>query len=76
MTLSEIETALDAGKLQVRALTPYGGFEWLDVHRRGRTQTWKTKPGAFRIPVVHGIYNYGAVNEIGARDPSSVRIKP
>lgn len=31
--------------------------------RNGATQTWKTRPGAFRIPVKHGMYEYGAIYE-------------
>lgn len=74
MTLKELETALAEGRVEVRAQTPYGGLEWLKVRRNGRTQTWKTRPGEFRVPVVHGLRTYGDINHIGARDPSSVRI--
>lgn len=34
--------------------------EW---RRNGATQTWKTRPGAFRIPVKRGMYEYGAIYE-------------
>lgn len=31
-------------------------------HRRnGKTQTWKTRPGHFRIPVVYGLRGYGQI---------------
>ena len=31
------------------------------VRRNGKTQTWKTRPGEFRIPVKHGMYDYGDI---------------
>jgi hypothetical protein len=32
------------------------------VHRRnGATQTWKTRPGDFRIPVKYGLKGYGNI---------------
>jgi len=30
--------------------------EW---RRNGRTQTWKTRPGEFSIPIKHGLHDYG-----------------
>jgi hypothetical protein len=35
--------------------------EW---RRNGATKTWKTRPGAFRIPVKHGMYQYGYIEEV------------
>jgi hypothetical protein len=29
--------------------------------RNGATQTWKTRPGEFRIPVKYGMYQYGQI---------------
>ena len=29
----------------------------LRARRNGRTQTWKTRPGEFRIPAKHGLKN-------------------
>ena len=29
--------------------------------RNGRTKTWKTRPGEFRIPVKYGLYQYGYI---------------
>jgi len=29
--------------------------------RNGRTQLWKTRPDAFRIPVKFGLYRYGYI---------------
>lgn len=35
------------------------------VHRRtGRTQTWKTRPGEFRIPVKYGLRGYGNITQL------------
>lgn len=34
------------------------------VRRNGRTQTWKTRPADFRIPVVHGLRGYGQITEL------------
>lgn len=31
--------------------------------RNGKTQTWKTRPGEFRIPVKYGLYGYGEVTQ-------------
>lgn len=39
------------------------GKRW---RRNGRTQTWKTRPGEFRIPVKHGLYAYGQIRETQA----------
>lgn len=30
----------------------------LKVRRNGKTQTWKTRPDEFRIPVKYGLYDY------------------
>lgn len=32
-----------------------------DWRRNGRTQTWKTRPDEFRIPVKFGMYGYGSI---------------
>lgn len=42
--------------------------EWTDElgkrwRRNGRTKTWKTRPGEFRIPVKHGLRSYGYITE-------------
>lgn len=39
--------------------------------RNGQTQTWKTRPNEFRIPVKFGLYNYGSITE---RDSAFVHI--
>jgi len=53
----EIETALDEGRLKLRQ--PDGKL-W-QVRRNGATQTWKTRPGEFRIPVKTGYASYGSI---------------
>lgn len=56
--LSEVEKALDAGRLEIRA----GGPEkWYTVRRNGATRRWKTQPDRFRIPVKYGFYGYEAL---------------
>lgn len=48
---------------------PRGGRGTDDVQvwrRNGQTQTWKTRPGAFRIPVKFGMYQSGEINETNA----------
>ena len=46
-----------------RTVGPRGGIkESTTVYRRnGKTQTWKTRPGEFRIPVKHGLRNYDSI---------------
>ena len=39
---------------------PNGCERW---RRNGQTKTWKTRPDAFRVPVKHGLYAYGAITE-------------
>jgi len=29
----------------------------------GKVKTWKTRPGEFKIPVKHGMYDYGYITE-------------
>jgi hypothetical protein len=31
--------------------------------RNGKTQTWKTRPVEFRIPVKHGLYDYFNIDQ-------------
>lgn len=38
-------------------------FEW---RRNGATQTWKTRPGEFRIPVKYGLRSYGQIRQYDA----------
>lgn len=34
--------------------------------RNGATQTWKTRPGQFRVPVKYGLYQYGQITDVNA----------
>src|SRR3990167_6766732 len=31
--------------------------------RNGATKTWKTRPDEFRIPIKHGLYDYGYIDQ-------------
>lgn len=57
MTREQIEQALDAGNLRVKM---NNGNLWL-VRRSGKTQTWKTRPGEFRIPIKYGFRGTGQI---------------
>jgi len=57
MNRATIEAALDAGRLRCRM---YNGNLW-QCRRNGRTQTWKTRPNDFRIPIKIGYKTYGAI---------------
>ena len=34
----------------------------------GKSQTWKTRPDEFRLPVKHGLYENGAVTHLNKND--------
>ena len=34
--------------------------------RNGNTQTWKTRPDNFRVPIKMGLYNYGSIENWNA----------
>lgn len=36
--------------------------------RNGKTQTWKTRPDEFRVPVKFGLRGYGNITELNASD--------
>lgn len=52
-----------------RRVGPRGGvYVKTDVWRRnGRTRTWKTRPGAFEVPVKRGLYDYGVIRHTDAQ---------
>ena len=58
-TLSELETLLDSGQLE--CLMASG--RWWKLRRNGRTQRWKTRPSAFRIPVKAGFRSCTTLTE-------------
>lgn len=45
----------------------------LRVRRNGKTQTWKTRPGHFRIPVKYGLYGYTEITHENAAEWSAGR---
>jgi hypothetical protein len=53
----EIEEALDHGRLWAAMRNN----RWWKLRRNGRTQTWKTRPSEFRIPVKAGLKSYADV---------------
>ena len=36
--------------------------------RNGQTKTWKTRPGEFKVPVKHGLRDYGYITNENAQD--------
>jgi hypothetical protein len=40
----------------------------LRARRKGRTQTWKTRPAEFRLPVKTGLYLYHQITHQNAAD--------
>ena len=40
----------------------------LRARRNGRTQTWKTRPTEFRIPIKHGLYTYAEITHWNASE--------
>jgi len=61
-----------------RAIEEQGSFEHktvknadgsrLRARRNGKTKTWKTRPGDFRIPCKHGLYDYFYITQENASD--------
>lgn len=82
MTLQQIEEALAAGSLWAAMRN---GNYWR-LRRNGKTQTWKTRAGEFRLPVKCGLKTCTAITHsshvtlgiggdfvISDRDPKEVR---
>ena len=57
MDRQTVEAALDAGNLYCKM---HNGNLW-QCRRNGRTQTWKTRPNDFRIPIKIGFKTYGNI---------------
>ncbi len=53
--LEYLESALAEGIVKAQA----GNGNFWSCRRNGKTQTWKTRPGQFRIPVKIGFRSYG-----------------
>ena len=51
-----------------RTVGPRGGVTVAQMvyRRNGRTQTWKTRPTHFSVPVKYGMYEYGYVDHTNA----------
>lgn len=69
------EQALTAREFHYRhgdiEIGPRGGLKYPRVEiwrRNGKTQTWKTRPDSFSIPVKFGLYSYGRITETEAKD--------
>ena len=56
-TLEQIETALDAGRLYVRAPS------MSQARRNGATKRWKRDPSWFRLPIKYGFRGTHAITE-------------
>lgn len=54
LTQQQADRLVDAGELEVAM--QHG--RWWRVRRNGRTQTWKTRPGHYRIPLKMGLRGY------------------
>lgn len=64
MTLQQIEQALAEGRVS----TLMSNGNWWAVRRNGRTRTWKTRPGEFRIPIKFGLRGYGEITHRSSMD--------
>lgn len=59
------------GKIRCsRIVGPKGGetIKVVRVRISGKCQTWKTRPNEFRLPVKHGLYEHGEINEKNCQD--------
>lgn len=59
MTQSELEKALDSGKLQAQVTSG----RWWFMRRNGKTRIWKTRPGKFYLPTKVGYREHYALTE-------------
>lgn len=61
LTLIDAEAALDSGRLYARmGHNKHGEWSYWKLRRNGKTQTWKTRPSEYRIPVKGGLKACGA----------------
>ncbi len=67
----ELEKMLDSGRLELLL----NNGRWIKARRNGKTQTWKTRPSEFRIPLKYGFRGYAEIThrDIG-HDNSLFRI--
>jgi len=64
-------SAMTASRFWHRDITYADGFRHYEVRRNGRTQTWKTRPGEFRIPIKIGFRGYGEITDKSAHEWST-----
>jgi len=70
-------SAMTANTFYHRKMTYKGRpTEPLQVRRNGRTQTWKTRPGKFRIPCKYGMYEYFDITDENAHEWSTIPKPP
>ena len=46
------------------------------ARRNGKTQTWKTRPGLFRIPIKIGMYDYGQIDNFFQKNSDEWQTEP
>jgi hypothetical protein len=63
MTRTEIEAALDTGELWAAMVSRFKPTRYWRVRRNGKTQTWKTRPSEFSIPVKAGLREHARITE-------------
>jgi hypothetical protein len=62
VTLQDIESALDGGRLWVAM----ANGNWWKARRNGATKLWKTRPADFQIPIKAGLRATGRISETDA----------
>ena len=66
------QTAMTANHFWHREVTYSDGYRHYEVRRNGATQTWKRRPGEFRIPIKIGFRGYGEITHRDAADWSTI----
>lgn len=62
------DQALTAGRFTHVSKTQNKGKEPLQVRRTGKTQTWKTRPNDFKVPVKFGLYESAYITHLNAHE--------
>lgn len=70
------QTALTAQYFWHKTVKYADGRSAYGVRRNGRTQTWKTRPGEFRIPIKIGFRGYGEITDKNADEWTTVEPTP
>lgn len=65
---ASIEELLASGRLFVAM----GGGRFWQARRNGKTQTWKKRPGDYRLPIKAGLASTGEITQ--DTDPKTLRI--